>query len=60
MNLNKFNKSKAISLRIIYRPIKKNNLIEMQIIVGPRDKNKVYHNAQERMETFFEEMRDKD
>jgi mRNA interferase RelE/StbE len=53
-------KSKAISLRVVYRPVSKGDVIEMQVIaIGPRDKNKVYHDAQERMISFFEEMDNK-
>lgn len=52
-------KSKSIALRVIYRPVKKGNLIEMQVIaIGPRDKNKVYKKAQERLDTFFKEVTD--
>lgn len=44
---------------MIYRPVKKGNLIEMQVIaIGPRDKNKVYKKAQERLDTFFKEVTD--
>lgn len=54
-------KSKAISLRVVYRPVPKNDLIEIQIIaVGPRDKNKVYDLARERLVSFFDEMNSKE
>lgn len=53
-------KSKAITLRIIYRPVQREEMLELQIIaIGPRDKNKVYKKAQERLDTFFEEVKDR-
>lgn len=50
-------KSKSISLRIVYRPVLESEMVEMQVIaIGPRDRNKVYEMATERLVTFFEEM----
>lgn len=54
-------KNKAISLRVIYRPILANGITEMQIIaVEPRDKSKVYQMATERIDSFFKEINEKD
>lgn len=46
-------KSNALKIRIIYRPVK-NGVIRMEIIaIGPRDKEKAYRLAAERLEGFF-------
>lgn len=51
-------KPKAISLRIVYRPVDKEDIVEMQIIaIGPRDRNDVYELAKKRMGEFFKEMK---
>lgn len=50
-------KSKSIALRIIYRPVPKEDVMEIQVLaIGPRDKNKVYRLSQERIISFFEEI----
>lgn len=50
-------KSKAIALRIIYRPIQRNGLTEMQILaIGPRDRDKVYKLSEKRVSAFLEEL----
>lgn len=50
-------KSHAISLRVVYRPVSKKGLIEMQIMaIGPRNRNKVYKIATERLISFFDEI----
>ncbi|GGB46711.1 hypothetical protein GCM10011409_25280 [Lentibacillus populi] len=58
--LNKFVKLKlrALNIRIIYRPTESDSgVIKMEIIaIGPRDKNKVYQLAAERLLNFAEEM----
>lgn len=49
-------KPKAMSLRIIYRPVK-NEVIRMEVIaIGPRDKEEVYELAAERVRSFKEQM----
>lgn len=51
-------KPKALSLRIVYRATKLDNeIIRMEIIaIGPRDKEKVYQMAVERLVSFRKEM----
>lgn len=51
-------KPRRLSLRIIYRPIKKDNgTIIMEIIaIGPRDELEVYKMASKRITAFKEEM----
>ncbi|MEK3717051.1 MULTISPECIES: hypothetical protein [unclassified Paenibacillus] len=51
-------KPKAMALRIVYRPVlQSNGMIRMEIIaIGPRDKDKVYNWADERVESFKTEM----
>lgn len=50
-------KSKAIALRVVYRPVQRNGLTEMQILaIGPRNKDEVYQLAQKRITDFLEEM----
>lgn len=51
-------KPKALSLRIIYRPRELDKgFIRMEIIaIGPRDKEKVYQLAIQRLAGFIEEM----
>lgn len=60
-------KPKAMSLRIIYRPVEKiqeeidKKIMEMQIIaIGPKDKDEVYSLALQRLNKFFEEMKSRD
>jgi|GEM_PF-1445276 len=58
-------KPKAMSLRIIYRPIEKQvedkKMIEMQVIaIGPRDRNEVYSLAQQRLGKFFKEIKERE
>lgn len=51
-------KPKAMSLRIVYRPVDKGEIVEMQIIaIGPRDRNEVYELAKKRMGEFFKEVK---
>lgn len=47
-----------MALRIVYRPVlQSNGMIRMEIIaIGPRDKDKVYNWADERVESFKTEM----
>ncbi len=50
-------KPKRMALRIVYRPVLKENIIRMEIIaIGPRDKEKVYQLAAARLQSFFEQM----
>lgn len=54
-------KSKSLSLRIIYRPVRNVNIVEIQVLViGPRDKNKVYELADKRLESFFVEVSERE
>ena len=49
-------KSKSLSVRIIYRPVK-SKPIKMEIIaIGPKDKEKAYRMAAERLDRFLKEM----
>jgi mRNA interferase RelE/StbE len=49
-------KSKSLNIRIIYRPVE-GQPIRMEIIaIGPRDKEKAYRMAAERLQKFFMEM----
>lgn len=49
-------KSKLLNIRIIYRPVE-GQPIRMEIIaIGPRDKEKAYRMAAERLQKFFMEM----
>ena len=46
-------KSKSLNIRIIYRPVE-GQPIRMEIIaIGPRDKEKAYRMAAERLQKFF-------
>lgn len=48
-------KPKNMALRIVYRPVVKDDIICMEIIaIGPRDKNKVYRLAAKRLQSFDE------
>jgi mRNA interferase RelE/StbE len=50
-------KPKSMSLRVIYRLVEKDEIVEMQIIaIGPRDRNEVYEMAKSRIHLFFEEI----
>lgn len=59
-NLNGFAKIKSISLniRIIYRPIDDKPIRMDVIAIGPRDKEKDYRLAAERLHRFCQEMGD--
>lgn len=49
-------KSKSLNIRIIYRPVE-GQPIRMEIIaIGPRDKERAYRMAAERLQKFFMEM----
>ncbi len=49
-------KSNSLNIRIIYRPIE-GQPIRMEVIaIGPRDKDKAYRLAAERLQKFFREM----
>lgn len=49
-------KPKAMSLRIVYRPVE-NDVIRMEVIaIGPKDKEEVYDIAGNRIKSFKEEM----
>ncbi len=44
-------KPKALNLRIVYRPIRYDDYVTMEIIaIGPRNRNEVYQKATERLE----------
>lgn len=50
-------KPKAMSLRIVYRPIKVEGKIRMEIIaIGPKNREEVYHLAAARVQDFKIEM----
>lgn len=50
-------KPKALSLRIVYRPVTLDDTIRMEIIaIGPRDKDQVYEMAVKRLVDFRKEM----
>ena len=50
-------KPKAMSLRIVYRPVEAGDKIRMEVIaIGPRDKEEVYELAARRIVAFKEEM----
>ncbi|WP_151733791.1 hypothetical protein [Paenibacillus tengchongensis] len=51
-------KPKALSIRIVYRPVElANGAVRMEIIaIGPRDKEKVYMLATRRVSSFKKEM----
>ena len=52
-------KSKSLSLRIIYRPRKIDELIHMEIIaIGPREREEVYRDATKRVLRFRREMQE--
>lgn len=49
-------KSKSLNVRIIYRPVD-GNPIKMEVIaIGPRDKEKAYRMASERLQKFLQHM----
>lgn len=49
-------KSKSLNIRIVYRPVD-GPTVRMEVIaIGPRDKEKAYKMATERLETFFQQM----
>ncbi|MFX4303715.1 type II toxin-antitoxin system RelE family toxin [Alicyclobacillus tolerans] len=50
-------KRNDLSLRIIYRPRRADELVVMEVIaIGPRDKEEVYRMAMRRLINFFDEM----
>ncbi|MED4935447.1 hypothetical protein [Heyndrickxia coagulans] len=50
-------KNKAMNIRIIYRPVELDDMVEMQIIaIGPRDREEVYEKAKDRLTDFFAEV----
>lgn len=50
-------KSTSLNIRIIYRPVD-GNPIRMEVIaIGPRDKQKAYRMAAERLQKFFDQMK---
>ncbi len=50
-------KPKHLGLRIVYRPVQKDETVMMEIIaIGPRDKDQVYRRAARRIAQFAEEM----
>jgi mRNA interferase RelE/StbE len=52
-------KLKSLNLRIVYRPVEKDDKIFMEIIaIGPRDKDTVYRKAVKRLYEFKKEMAD--
>ncbi|AIF44538.1 type II toxin-antitoxin system RelE/ParE family toxin [Virgibacillus sp. SK37] len=58
VNLNGFAriKSKSLNIRIVYRPVEDEPILMEIIAIGPRDKEKAYKLAMERLDKFFEEM----
>lgn len=54
-------KMKNEGIRIVYRPRQVDKIIRVEVLViGPRDKNKVYKLAVQRLEAFFEEMEERE
>jgi len=50
-------KPKNMALRIVYRPVVKDEIIRMEIIaIGPRDKKKVYRLAAKRLLSMNDQM----
>lgn len=49
-------KSKSLNIRIIYRPVEGQPIRMEIIVIGPRDKEKAYRMAAERLQKFFMEM----
>jgi len=60
-NLHGFAKIKSNSLktRVIYRPVKTEPVKMEMIAIGPRDKERAYKLAAERLERFFRHMDDR-
>lgn len=49
-------KPKSLSIRIVYRPVD-GKIIRMEVIaIGPRDKEKSYRMAAQRLQKFFQQM----